>query len=140
MNQADKSWLIYEKNRSRSFRAVVAKYRLQYGRHPPPGFKEVSLVLPRMSSQDASSSADTWCLSELSGISTLEKGKPTMSMISHRSWMIYDPFGQLIPESFGKRPPGYPTLSTARSPVCIYGNAELRNSPTKVGAPKPWPE
>lgn len=44
MREADEKWLQYEEDRSRTFRETVAKYREKYGRHPPPGFKEVCLT------------------------------------------------------------------------------------------------
>ena len=40
MEEADKSWRIYEGSRSLTFRQTVEKYRSKYGRHPPPGFKD----------------------------------------------------------------------------------------------------
>ncbi|CAI7631966.1 unnamed protein product [Penicillium bialowiezense] len=40
MEDADREWVKYEKERSKSFRQTVARYRDTYGRHPPPGFKE----------------------------------------------------------------------------------------------------
>lgn len=40
MKEADKSWRRYEGERSKSFRQTVSKYRRNYGRHPPPGFKD----------------------------------------------------------------------------------------------------
>lgn len=40
MADADRKWVKYEKERSKSFRQTVAQYRETYSRHPPPGFKE----------------------------------------------------------------------------------------------------
>lgn len=40
MEDADKQWRRYESSISNSFRQTVEKYRSQYGRHPPPGFKD----------------------------------------------------------------------------------------------------
>lgn len=47
MKEADQRWLRYDEGRSRSFREAVAKYRMKYGRHPPPGFKEVRPICKR---------------------------------------------------------------------------------------------
>ena len=35
---ADRRWLEYDTNRSRTFVETVNRYRREYGRHPPPGF------------------------------------------------------------------------------------------------------
>lgn len=40
MQEADKQWRKYEDGRSTSFRQTVRTYRREYGRHPPPGFRE----------------------------------------------------------------------------------------------------
>ena len=40
MAEADNRWRTYEGDRSTTFKDTVAKYRRNYGRHPPPGFKE----------------------------------------------------------------------------------------------------
>ena len=38
--EAEARWRAYEKDISETFKDTVAKYRLKYGRHPPPGFKD----------------------------------------------------------------------------------------------------
>ncbi|KAK4906276.1 hypothetical protein LTR49_024562 [Elasticomyces elasticus] len=38
MNDADHLFRTHEKNRSKTFKETVEKYRTQYGRHPPPRF------------------------------------------------------------------------------------------------------
>lgn len=43
MQDADKSFENYNSGRSKTFKEAVAKYRERYGRHPPPGFKDVRL-------------------------------------------------------------------------------------------------
>ncbi|KAM5456925.1 hypothetical protein MaudCBS49596_001167 [Microsporum audouinii] len=40
LNQADNAWRTYDSARSMSFSEAVVEYRVRYGRHPPPGFKE----------------------------------------------------------------------------------------------------
>lgn len=40
MHEADQKLHQYEDGISTTFRDTVAKYRVKYGRHPPPGFKE----------------------------------------------------------------------------------------------------
>ena len=40
MEEADRAWKAYENSRSTTFRQTVSKYRSEYGRHPPPGFKD----------------------------------------------------------------------------------------------------
>ena len=40
MRDANKAWKAYDNTRSKSFIETVAKYRITYGRHPPPGFTE----------------------------------------------------------------------------------------------------
>ena len=40
ISEADQRWHNYEDSRSRTFKEAVSKYRRNYGRHPPPGFKE----------------------------------------------------------------------------------------------------
>jgi len=41
MHKAQYQFEQYDRDRSRSFKETVTKYRSRYGRHPPPGFKEV---------------------------------------------------------------------------------------------------
>lgn len=41
---ADAQFAAYDTGRSRSFKAAVERYRSRYGRHPPPGYKEVCLA------------------------------------------------------------------------------------------------
>jgi len=41
IHNADESFGQYDADRSRTFRNTVIKYRRKYGRHPPPGFKQV---------------------------------------------------------------------------------------------------
>lgn len=45
LDKADNAWRKYDSARSLTFRDAVVEYRVRYGRHPPPGFKEVSLAL-----------------------------------------------------------------------------------------------
>ncbi|TVY83473.1 Beta-1,2-xylosyltransferase [Lachnellula suecica] len=40
MKKGDEAWNQYEESRSMTFKETVHKYRIQYGRHPPPGFRE----------------------------------------------------------------------------------------------------
>lgn len=40
MREADKAWNEYEESRSMTFKETVAKYRRNYGRNPPPGFRD----------------------------------------------------------------------------------------------------
>jgi len=40
MKEADKAWNAYEESRSMTFKETVAKYRRNYGRNPPPGFRD----------------------------------------------------------------------------------------------------
>ncbi|MCJ1310096.1 hypothetical protein MMC25_003757 [Agyrium rufum] len=40
MAEADKKWKEYDEVRSMTFKQTVARYRIKYGRHPPPGFKD----------------------------------------------------------------------------------------------------
>ncbi len=42
MMEADERWTAYNEGLSTTFKTTVAKYRRDHGRHPPPGFKEVS--------------------------------------------------------------------------------------------------
>ena len=44
MHEADRKFKGYEADRSLTFNDAVKKYRRKYGRHPPPGFKEVCTV------------------------------------------------------------------------------------------------
>lgn len=41
MQDADTAFERYNADRSKTFKETVKKYRKRYGRHPPPGFKEV---------------------------------------------------------------------------------------------------
>ena len=40
MKAADEAWTAYDETRSMTFKETVNKYRLKYGRHPPPGFRD----------------------------------------------------------------------------------------------------
>jgi hypothetical protein len=40
MKKADETWQAYEEGRSMTFKETVQKYRRNYGRHPPPGFRD----------------------------------------------------------------------------------------------------
>ncbi|EFE45062.1 capsular associated protein, putative [Trichophyton verrucosum HKI 0517] len=39
-DKADNAWRKYDSSRSMTFSDAVVEYRVRYGRHPPPGFKE----------------------------------------------------------------------------------------------------
>ena len=41
MADADNDWKKHVENRSRTYKATLERYREKYGRHPPPGFKQV---------------------------------------------------------------------------------------------------
>lgn len=41
MHDADSAFEKYDEGRSKTFKETVERYRREYGRHPPPGFKEV---------------------------------------------------------------------------------------------------
>jgi hypothetical protein len=76
--------------RSRLFREVLAKYRLQYGRHPHPGFNCTRASMMHH---------PPLTLDHSRNLVVPEKGKSMMSTILDRSWMIYDASGRLIPGS-----------------------------------------
>jgi hypothetical protein len=40
MKEADERWQTYEDERSMTFKETVSKYRRDYGRNPPPGFRD----------------------------------------------------------------------------------------------------
>lgn len=44
MKGADQQWKQYDMERSKTFKATVETYRRKYGRHPPPGFKQVHIL------------------------------------------------------------------------------------------------
>ena len=43
MHDADQRFEQYERDRSRTFKETVTRYRYTHGRHPPPGFEQVQL-------------------------------------------------------------------------------------------------
>lgn len=47
MRLADRKFEQYNTGRSRTFNEAVSKYRQAYGRHPPPGYKEVWTYIQR---------------------------------------------------------------------------------------------
>lgn len=47
MRDADASWEVHVRDRSKTFKEAVNKYRALYGRHPPPGFQQVRRLIIR---------------------------------------------------------------------------------------------
>jgi hypothetical protein len=86
MHDADERWTKYTVGISKTFKETVAKYRQKYGRHPPPGFKEVrSLLLIsdfyiEIVYREGATQADPH--SRFSGIRLLDRRTSSILMIS----------------------------------------------------------
>ena len=106
MHQADLEFERYDEGRSKTFKETVDRYRREYGRHPPPGFKEVSTTPSQISAILYTQYIDPM---DCSGTNSPASAKSTTSTTSPKSTPTSVPSGPSHRLQSDTTPPTPPT-------------------------------